>query len=120
MTRPSPPLWQRLATNYVVSFLLWLVATGLIILDFIYGRLLLMALVGLTPITPGLFIFIDRVSLVVLGLVGLILVLYLEHYYRTGVKRQQLWPRFLRVSLVQIGIILVGLLFSWLPTYLRA
>jgi|GEM_PF-3102770 len=115
MTRPSSTRFQQLTTNYVVSFLLWLVATGLTILDFIYARLLLMALVGLLPIAPGLYIFIDRVTLVVLGLVGLILVLYLEHAYRTAVKRNQLWSRFRRITTIQVVIILAGLLYSWLP-----
>ena len=114
--RPSATRWQRLSTNYVVSFLLWLVSSGLIVLDFIYGRLLLMALVGLLPLSPGLFILIDRVLLVLLGLVGLIMILYLEHRYRTGVKRNQLWARFRQITLIQLVILLAGLLYNWLPT----
>ncbi len=101
-----------------MSFLLWLVAVGLTVLDFLYGRLLLMGLLGLTRLNYWLLSFIDRASVLILGLIGLIVVLYLEHYYRTGVERNQLWARFVRVSTFQIVIILVGLLFNWLSTYL--
>ncbi len=115
MKKDSPTLLHRLTTNYVVSFLLWLVAVGLTVLDFLYGRLLIVGLVGLTGLNYWRLSFIDRASVLILGLIGLILVLYLEHHYRTGVKRNQLWTRFALVSTIQVVIIFAGLLFSWLP-----
>jgi hypothetical protein len=113
MTKDSPTLFHRLTTNYVVSLLLWLVGVGLTILDFLYGRLLLMGLFGLTNLNYWMLSFLDRALVLILGLVGLTLVLYLEHYYRTGVERNRLWPRFARVSSIQVAIILAGLLFAW-------
>jgi len=116
MTKDSPTLFHRLTTNYVVSFLLWLIAVGLTVLDFLYGRLLIMGLLGLTDLNHWLLSFIDRALVLILGLIALVLVLYLEHYYRTGVSRKQLWPRFVRVSGVQVAIVLAGLLFAWLTS----
>ncbi|MEZ4866893.1 MAG: hypothetical protein R3C14_36565 [Caldilineaceae bacterium] len=112
-TKQSPTLLQRLATNYVVSLLLWLVAVGLTALDILYGRLLTMAFFGLFALNHWVMSFIDRAGIFLLGLAGLILVLFLEHYYRTGVQRNRLWPRFLRVSAYQLVIILAGMALSW-------
>jgi hypothetical protein len=113
MTKDSSTLFQRLTTNYVVSFLLWLVALGLTLLDFLYGRLLIMGLFGLTPLNQWMLSFIDRAGVLILGLIGLSMVLFLEHFYRTGVERNRLWSRFFRVSMLQVAIILAGLLFAW-------
>lgn len=116
MTKDSSTLFHRLTTNYVVSFLLWLVAVGLTILDFLYGRLLIMGLFGLTNLNQWILSFIDRASVFILGLLALILVLYLEHYYRTGVEHRRLWSRFARVTVLQVAIILAGLIFAWFTT----
>lgn len=116
MTKDPPTLFQRLTTNYVVSFLLWLVTAGLMILDFLYGRLLIMGLVGLIPLNRWLMSFIDRAGVLILGLIALSLILYLEYYYRQGVERKQLWSRFARVTVLQGIIILAGLIFTWLTT----
>jgi len=113
MAKDSSSLFHRLTTNYIVSFLLWLVAVGLIVLDFLYSRLLIMGIFGLTPLNQWGLSFIDRASVLILGLIGLIWVLYLEHYYRTGVERKRLWSRFARVTAVQVAIILAGLIFAW-------
>ncbi|MCB0064345.1 MAG: hypothetical protein KDE19_19610 [Caldilineaceae bacterium] len=106
-------LRQRLLTNYVVSFLLWLISTALLILDVLYGRLLLMGLFQLGEINYWVLSFIDRTGVLILGLIALCFSLFFEYYYRKGVDNQQLWPRFLRATLFQLVIILAGLGVTW-------
>ncbi|MCE7985080.1 MAG: hypothetical protein DYG89_28235 [Caldilinea sp. CFX5] len=116
MIKDAPTLFHRLTTNYIVSFLLWLVAVGLMVLDFLYGRLLIMGLFGLFPLNRWMMSFIDRAGVLILGLIALSLILYLEHYYRQGVERKQLWSRFARITVLQGIIVLAGLIFAWLTT----
>ncbi|HRW06023.1 MAG TPA: hypothetical protein P5121_13045 [Caldilineaceae bacterium] len=104
---------QRWINNYVVSFLCWLIAVALTVLDILYGRILVMALFGLFGLNHWVMSFIDRTSIFLLGLAGLILVLFLEHYYRTAVKRNRLWPRFRRVTGYQLAIIVASFLATW-------
>ncbi|MCB0107323.1 MAG: hypothetical protein KDE53_15490 [Caldilineaceae bacterium] len=105
---------QSWTNNYVVSTLCWLIAVGLTILDILYGRILVVTLFGLFGLNHWVMSFVDRLAIFLLGLAGLILVLLLEHYYRTGVKRNRLWPRFRRVTGYQLAIIVASLLATWL------
>ena len=107
---------ERLLTNHLVSFLLWLIATALLVLDVIYGRLLLMALAGVTGWNHWVMSFIDRASIFILGLIALGLALYFEHYLRQSIAKRQLWPRFLRIAAIELLIILLGIGVSWLTT----
>lgn len=100
-------------TNYFVSFLLWLVSTVLLILDIVYGRLLLMALFGFLDLNYWVLSFIDRAGVFILGTIALCLALYFEHYFRQGVANRQLWPRFARVGCGELAIILAGVAVSW-------
>lgn len=105
--------WQRLLTNHFVSFLLWLISTGLLILNVIYGRVILMAIFGRGGINYWVLSFIDRAGILILGLIALCLSLFLEYYYRQSVAKQLLWPRFLRVAVIQLAIIGAGIAISW-------
>ena len=111
-----PSIGERLLTNYVVSFLLWLITASLLILDVIYGRLLLMSLAGLTDWNHWVLSFIDRAGTFIFGLVALSLALYFEHYLRQSVPKRLLWPRFWRIAAVQVAIILTSIAVSWLTT----
>ncbi|MEZ4708183.1 MAG: hypothetical protein R3A44_13310 [Caldilineaceae bacterium] len=105
---------ERLLTNHLVSFLLWLIATGLLILDVIYGRLLIVALAGLTDWNHWVLSFVDRLGIFLFGLLALGLALYFEHYFRQSVAKRLLWPRFLRIATIEVAIILVSVVVSWL------
>jgi len=112
----SPSRFQRWTNNYFVSFLCWLIALGLALLDILYGRPIVVAFFGLFGLNHWVMSFIDRAGIFLLGLAGMVLVLFLEHYYRTGAARNILWPRFARVSAIQLLIIVVSLLITWLQS----
>ncbi|MCB0087465.1 MAG: hypothetical protein KDE54_06110 [Caldilineaceae bacterium] len=107
---------ERLLTNHLVSFLLWLIATALLVLDVIYGRLLLMALAGVIGWNHWVMSFMDRASILILGLLALGLALYFEHYFRQSIAKRRLWPRFLRIAAIELLIILLGVVVSWLTS----
>ncbi len=48
---------------------------------------------------------VDRVSVVVLGVLSVLLVVGVEHYYREGLEHSQLWRRFVRVTAIESGVL---------------
>jgi hypothetical protein len=47
---------------------------------------------------------VDRWAILVLGVMIVVLVVYVEHYYRTGAAKGKLLQHFLRVSSYQVGV----------------
>lgn len=52
---------------------------------------------------------IDRFSIVALGVLSVLLVVAVEHYYRTGVEQGQLLGRFVLVTAIEFGVLFVAL-----------
>ena len=52
---------------------------------------------------------IDRFSILVLGVLSVLLVVTVEHYYRTGVELGQLMRRFVLVTAIEFGVLFVAL-----------
>jgi len=110
----SPAFWQRWPANLPIAYLLWFISIGLFAADFFFGRILTVALAELAGLGYWQVSFLDRLSVVVFGLAGAALVIVIEYYYRTGVEKGLLWPRFFRVTAWQVGLILAGMLAATL------
>ncbi|MCD6285880.1 MAG: hypothetical protein J7M39_08215, partial [Anaerolineae bacterium] len=52
---------------------------------------------------------VDRFSIVVLGVLSVLLVVGVEHYYRTGVEKGQLLRRWVLVTAIESGVLFVAL-----------
>jgi len=52
---------------------------------------------------------VDRFSVVVLGVLSVLLVVAVEHYYRTGVERGQLLKRLVLVTAIESGVLFAAL-----------
>jgi len=106
----SPPILQRLPTNLPIAYTLWLISLGLAVADFFFGRVFAVSLAQLIGLGYWQISFIDRLSVLLFGMAGAVLVILTEHGYRTGVEKRLLWPRFLKISAWQVGLILAGML----------
>lgn len=104
------PFWRRLPANLPIAYLLWLVSLGLAIGNFFFGRILAVALAEIAGLGYWQVSFIDRLSVVLFGLTSAVLVILVEHLYRTGVEKGRLWPRFAKITVWQVGLILAGML----------
>lgn len=109
-----PTLRQRLPTNIWVAYLLWLISLGLFVVDFFFGRILIVALAEMSGMGYWQISFFDRLAVVLVGSCAALLTIFAEYYYRMGVEKGLLWPRFLRVTAWQVGVILAAALASQL------
>lgn len=99
---------HRLPSNYFVSFLLWIITLGMAVLVFLAGRILFVTLFSLLEPTYWVLSFIDRAGVLLIGLVLMILVLWVEYYYRQGSESGQLWTRFFRINAILIAVAVAG------------
>ncbi len=52
---------------------------------------------------------VDRFGVVAVGLVSVLVVVFVEHYYRTGSEERQLLRRFVLVTAIEVGVLFVAL-----------
>lgn len=107
-----PSFWQRLPSNIWIGYLLWLISLGLFVADFFFGRILVVALVQLTGLGYWQVSFFDRLSVLIFGLIGAAGVIFVEYYYRKGAEKGLLWPRFIKMTAWQVGLILAAMLIA--------
>ncbi|MCC9075781.1 hypothetical protein FKZ61_006625 [Litorilinea aerophila] len=105
---------MKLPQNQPMAYLLWVVSFALTLATLIAGRTLVMGVAGLFSDDYWRLAFVDRAAILLLSVAGLILVLFLEHYYRRGVEQRRLWPRFARVTILQVAILLASGLLALL------
>ena len=110
----------RRASSYILAYLLWIVSTGLGILALYYVReayLLSLAVAAFKRSDrPPAELFdqamraraADQWSLLVVGILTIVLIVYLEHLYRSGVPSGSLWARFSLVSALEIGVLFLA------------
>lgn len=55
---------------------------------------------------------VDQFSMVVLGVLAVIMVVAVEHYYRTGVDAGRLLRRFVNVTTIESGVLFVALVLQ--------
>ncbi len=59
--------------------------------------------------TPYIRNAVDRFGALVLGILSVLMVVVVEHYYRTGVEADQLWRRFALATAIEFGVLFVAL-----------
>lgn len=112
----------RKVSEYVVAWGLWAFTSALGVLigfwalrdaiNAIAGAMTMGALQGTSaqqfqaPLVRGA---IDRFSILVLGVLSVLLVVVVEHYYRTGVEQGQLLKRLVLVTAIESGVLFVAL-----------
>ena len=110
--KDPPEFWRHWPASLPIAYLLWLISLGLFVADFFFGRILTVALAELLDLGYWQVSLLDRLSIVLFGLAGALLVIVIEHSYRTGTEKGLLWPRFFRVTAWQVGLILAGMLVA--------
>jgi hypothetical protein len=112
----------RRASEYILAYALWIVSStlGAFIgfwsirgaLDAIVELLTFGQLMG-TPAQRFQVTFtrnaFDRFGIVVLGVLAVLMVVLIEHYYRTGVDQGVLPRRLVLVTLIEFGVLFVAL-----------
>lgn len=110
-------------SRYVLAYLLWAVSVALAIMALLTWRSSAMIILGVTPWNRYVEHALNQFGFLFLAIVGLCVIVFAEHYYRTGVEKWRLFMRFFGVTFTELLFIaaahlarLIGLQLLSLPT----
>ncbi len=110
---PVPP--QKLKFADILPYLLMAVSGLLAVVILLLMRSLILAILFATHVNVWAWGAIDKFSFILLAVLWLVFVLFSHHYYERGLEQHLLWPRFWRISGIEvliIALILVGLIIA--------
>lgn len=112
---------QRMS-QYIMAWVLWIVSSLLGVLVLFWAvrnavnalaeALTMGALTGTSAEQfqrPYTLNAVDRFGVLAVGLVSVLVVVFVEHYYRTGSEQRQLLRRFVLVTAIEVGVLFVAL-----------
>lgn len=73
-----------------------------------------MLALGMTPWDRFVEHAINQFGFLVLAIVGLSMVVFTEHFYRTAVEKSRLWQRFALITAIEVGILALAHLAQWI------
>ncbi len=94
--------------QYVLAYLIWAITFVLTLFTLLQWRNSLFVVLGMTPWNRYAENTINQFSFLALAIVGLCVIVFAEHYYRTGVESGMLFARFFRVSFMLMVILLMA------------
>ena len=94
--------------SYLLCYVLWAITSALGGLGILIARAVINKAYIAFRLNPWVFRAVDKWSFFLLGLVWLVFVVACEGYYREGVPRGKLWPRFARVTGVEGFLVGIG------------
>jgi len=95
------------SSRYVLAYVLWAISVVMAVVDLLVLRSTAMIVLGMTPWNRYVEHAINQFSFLFMAIAGLGVIVFTEHFYRTGVEKNRLMVRFLRVTL--IGLIIFTL-----------
>lgn len=105
---------NRPVSQYVIAYVLWAISTaiGILIMNLIRETVLLSMVVTSNQATPDLYqsLRVGAVyqwSWLFIGIGAIILLVYFEHLYRTGVGLGHLWRRFFLATGIELAVLLL-------------
>ncbi len=102
------------AAEYVTCYLLWILLSAMGLWVFFQLQTALTDLARALSTNPYMVNTVVRVGAVVLGLGWLGGVVLMETYLRDAVGKGRLWGRARRLLFIEVGLLVVAALISWL------
>ena len=100
--------------RYLKAYLCWAISVALTFVTLLTWRSSAMIILGLTPWDRYIEHAINQFGFLIMAIIGLIVIVFTEYFYRTGVEKNRLATRFFLVTLIQLIILTVAhLLRLW-------
>lgn len=93
-------------SRYVIAYLLWAVSVTLAIVALLTWRSSAMIVLGVTQWDRYVEHALNQFGFLFLAIFGLSIIVFTEHYYRTGVEQSRLYLRFFWVTFVELMVLL--------------
>lgn len=92
-------------SRYVLAYLLWAVSVAVAITVLLSSRSSLIIVFGVTKWDRYIEHALNQFGFLFLAIFGLAIIVFTEHFYRTGVEKGRLFMRFFLVSFWELSIL---------------
>lgn len=99
--------------RYALAYLFWAISVALAFVALLLWRSSAMIALGVTQWDRYLEHALNQFGFLILAIVGLTIIVFAEHFYRTGVERLHLLRRFLLLTGIEVLIIALAHLVQW-------
>ncbi|MEZ4712775.1 MAG: hypothetical protein R3A44_36645 [Caldilineaceae bacterium] len=89
-------------SRYLLAYLLWFVSIILAFVNLLKWRSSAMILLGITDWDRYLEHALNQFGFLFLAILGLVIIVFTEFYYRTGVEKSLLFKRFFLITLIEL------------------
>ncbi|MCB0087990.1 MAG: hypothetical protein KDE54_08755, partial [Caldilineaceae bacterium] len=89
-------------SRYLLAYLLWFVSIVLAFVNLLKWRSSAMIILGITSWDRYLEHALNQFGFLFLAILGLIIIVFTEFYYRTGVEKNLLFRRFFLITLIEL------------------
>lgn len=100
--------------RYGLVYLLWLVVVVLSVVALLVWRETAFIILGMTPWDRYAEHALNQFGFLFIAIVTLGVIIFAENYFRTGVERNRLLPRFFLMMLIELLVILVAHIIQWI------
>lgn len=90
------------ASRYALAYLCWLLTVAFAFLVLIVSRTSIMLTLGATGWDRYAVHALNQFGFLFMAIVGLGIIVFTEHFYRTGVEKQRLFARFLLITTLEL------------------
>jgi hypothetical protein len=90
------------ASRYALAYLFWAISVAGAIAILLASRSSVMIVLGLTPWDRYFEHAINQFGFLFLAIFGLSVIVFTEHFYRTGVEKKRLFSRFFLITLLEL------------------
>ena len=100
-------------SRYVLAYLLWAISVAVAVTALLSARTSLIIAFGVTQWDRYVEHAINQFGFLFLAIFGLAIIVFTEHFYRTGVEKGRLFMRFFLVSFWEVLILTLVHLAAW-------
>ena len=101
-------------SRYVLAYLLWAVSVAVAVTALLSARTSLIIAFGVTQWDRYVEHAINQFGFLFLAIFGLAIIVFTEHFYRTGVEKGRLFMRFFLVSFWELLLLTLVHLAAWI------
>ncbi|MDQ3250405.1 MAG: hypothetical protein M3Q45_14505 [Chloroflexota bacterium] len=95
-------------SRYVLAYGCWALSVALAIVDLLVWRNSAMIVLGMTPWDRYVEHALNQFGFLFLAIAGLAVIVFTEHFYRTGVEKNRLFVRFFLVTLIGLLVFMLA------------
>ena len=90
------------ASRYALAYLCWVITVAFAFLALVVSRTSIMLTLGATGWDRYAVHALNQFGFLFMAIVGLGVIVFTEHFYRTGVEKQRLFARFLLITTLEL------------------